>query len=60
LFHLYRLMKFQITDVDIRCNGNGSGHFNVQGIYENVFAPGSSGWHGDIRHNSLHLIFMAP
>jgi hypothetical protein len=59
LMHLYRLAKFRISDVDIRCNGQ-SQHFDIQGVFEETFAPGSSGWHGDIRHNSLHLIFMAP
>jgi Flp pilus assembly protein TadG len=59
LYHLYRLAKFKIDNVDVRCNGQGQ-HFNIQGIFENTFSPGSSGWHGDIRHNSLHLIFMSP
>lgn len=59
LYHLVRLAKFRISSTDIRCNGQGQ-HWNIQGVFLQAFSPGSSGWHGDLRRNSLHLIFMGP
>lgn len=58
-YHLYRLAKFTVNPYDVTCNGN-SAHFDVQGVFRETFSQGSSGWHGDLRHNSLHLIFMGP
>jgi hypothetical protein len=55
-FHLYRLAQFTIHPHIISCNGS----FEVDGTFDQTYSPGSSGWHGDLRHNSLHLIFMSP
>jgi hypothetical protein len=57
-FHLYRMGKFLLHTGIIQCGGNAS--FDIQGIFEQEYMPGSSGWHGDLRHNSLHLIFIDP
>jgi hypothetical protein len=59
LYHLVRLAKFTITTVDVQCNGPHQ-RWIIKGIYRDIFTQSSSGWHGDIRHNSLHTIFMGP
>lgn len=66
-FHLIGLAWFEITEADIQCHKHDSmtptpidEHWAFIGKFVNVYTPGATGTHGDIRHSSQHVVFLEP
>jgi hypothetical protein len=64
-YHLRTILLFRLHNSAINCHehlptGGTIQHWHIEGYYIQRYSTNTSGQVGDLRHNSNHIVFLAP